>query len=287
MIKDIEKPDFNFFVGMDSDELEKSAKKTKDTGRYDKMIIQGVASDNSEDTDSETLEPKGFVLSRFLKMGFINWDHRSKDDPRFFIGEPIDAKVVNNKFLVKAKLYKENPIARNLWDSMIMLKAANSTRRAGFSIEGKALERDLQNPKRITKALITGLAATMNPKNGNSFADIVKGKYSDPIVKEYKYEGNEAANRGQITYLVDITNHETGIRYTIDKNLHLKVEKAMNSVNARPLIREDLERKLKVLPFGDVKAALVNIAKAKRDGRIKKSLFDEIKRNIDIYKKYI
>ncbi len=65
------------------------------------------------------------------------------------------------------------------------------------------------------------------------------------------------------------------------------VEKAMNSVNARPLIREDLERKLKVLPFGDVKAALVNVSKANREGKIKKSLFDEIKRNIDIYKKYL
>ena len=286
--------DFNFFVGVDSDYLEKSAKKTRETGRYDKMEISGVASDSSQDSDNEYLEPSGFDLSRFMTLGWINYDHRLRDDPKFAIGEPVEAKVINNKFFIKAKLFKENEVARSLWDTMIMLKKSGSKRRVGFSIEGRAIERDLQNPKIVRKALITGVAATLNPVNSNTYADIVKGKYSKPLIEEYKFEEEEElnksfteANGGKTEYLVDITNHETGIRYTIDKNLSLKVEKAISTTTAGPIIKEDLERKLKVLPFGVVKKSLINVAKAKNKGKISKSLFEEIKKNKDIYKKYM
>lgn len=282
---------FNFFVPLDEDFIEKASKK-KGEDRYKEMFLSGVASDSSVDAENETLEPKGYNLERFKKYGTINYDHKSRTNPKFIIGEPIESKVVNNKFIIKAKLYSHSPLARDVFDTILMLKASGSTRKLGWSVEGVATERDLQNPKRVTKALITGCAITPSPVNANSYADIVKGIQKNNF-QDYQYEvdelskSNEAANRGQITYLVDITNHETGIRYTIDKNLHLKVEKAMSTETAKPLIREDLERKLKVLPFGDVKAALVNVSKANRDGKIKKSLFDEIKRNIDIYKKYI
>lgn len=284
--------DFNFFLPINlGDDVLKSVKNKKGEARYKNMVVEGIASDMSEDFDEEILDPNGFELSRFLRYGWINYDHRAKDNPKFNVGEPISAKIINNKLHVKGKLFKGNSLSRDVFDTMIMLENSDTKRRMGWSIEGKALERDLQNPKRIKKALITNIALTPSPINHNTFANIVKGHYSSPIVENYEYDNlqksNEAANRGQITYLVDITNYETGIRYTIDKNLHLKVEKAISTETAEPLIREDLERKLKVLPFGDVKAALVNVSKANRDGKIKKSLFDEIKRNIDIYKKYL
>jgi hypothetical protein len=44
----------------------------------------------------------------------------------------------------------------------------------GFSIEGKAVERDPLNKQRVTKAKITGVAVTHMPKNAQTFADIVK-----------------------------------------------------------------------------------------------------------------
>lgn len=279
---------FNFFIPIESNELEKASKKTG-TARYENMVVQGVASDSSVDTDDEVLEPNGYQLDRFMKYGFINYDHRAKDNPKYFIGEPTEAKVKNDKFYVKGKLYKSNKIARDLWDTMIMLKNADSKRKVGWSIEGKALERDLQNPKRIKKALITGVALTLNPKNANSYADVVKGEQSEDFIN-YQYEiekSNKEANRGKITYLVDITDHSKGIRYTIDKDLHLKVEKAISTETAKPLIKEDLERKLKILPFGAVKKALVNVAKGKNNGKISDDLFNKVKWNKDIYKKYI
>ena len=287
-----QKADFNFFIGADSEELIKASNGKKEN-IYNNMLIQGVASDSSVDTDREVLEPNGFVLDRFIKLGFINYDHRGKDDPRYFIGEPVEAKVKNNKFIVKAKLYKDNPIARNLWDTMIMLKKSGSSRKVGFSIEGKALERDPQNQKRITKALITGLAATLNPKNGNSYADIVKGEYRKPLIDQYEYDvlksvdGNIKSNRGEITYLIDITDKETGIRYTVDKDLRIKVEKAISTETAAPLIKEDLENKLKKLPFGVVSKSLKNVILERNKGNVPDEIFKSIMDNMSIYKKFI
>lgn len=275
--------DFNFFVPIDDENIVKAKPKDGD-GKYDDLIIQGVASDNSEDTDNEMIEPGGIILDRFLTMGFLNYDHMAKSDPSYLIGEPISAKVVNGKLIVKGKLYGHNPLARSVYNTIKMLKKSGSTRKLGWSIEGKSLERSPMNPKRITKALLTGIAITPNPKNANSYADIVKGNYSQPLVEEYKFT---EANGGKTEYLIDITNKETGIRYTIDKNLNLKVEKAISTTTAQPIIREDLERKLKILPFGAVKKALVNVAKAKNKGKIPKTLFEEIEKNKDIYKKYM
>ena len=56
-----------------------------------------------------------------------------------------------------------------------------------MSIEGKALERDPMNPKRITKALITGLAITPTPVNANTSLDLVKGIQKDDYV-DLKFE---------------------------------------------------------------------------------------------------
>ena len=56
------------------------------------------------------------------------------------------------------------------------MKESGSTRKPGMSVEGKALERDKRNPKRVTKALITNIALTMTPVNTKTYLDIEKSK---------------------------------------------------------------------------------------------------------------
>lgn len=284
-------PDFNFFLPVGVDEqILKSAKNKKGEDRYNNMIIEGVASDLTVDSDSEILEPKGFELSRFLKYGWLNYDHRAKDNPKYNVGEPIDAKIKDNKLHVKGKLFKANKLSRDVFDTMLMLEASGSSRKMGWSIEGKALERDPGNPKRITKALITNIAITPHPKNHNTFANIVKGQYSEPLIEEYEYDKVEKAdaNGGKVEYLLDISDQDSGIRCTIDKDLKLKVEKAISAGgSAQVLIHEDLESKLKVLPFGQVRKSLVNVSKAFKQGKLPKDLFEKVKENKEIYKKYI
>ena len=72
--------------------------------------------------------------------------------------------------------------------------ASGTDRKPGFSVEGRALERDKNNPKKVTKALITNVAMTMTPVNANSFADIVKGVQTVDFVEDNKEEINNGSN---------------------------------------------------------------------------------------------
>lgn len=187
---------FNFFTEAD---FEKSSFNPLDypigdDRRYERMIFEGLASDASEDAEGESMEPNGFIIDRFLKHGLINLDHLTSRSPinksRFWIGAPISAKVENNKFYVKCQLWKKSPEARAFYDKALEMKESGTNRKPGFSIEGKALERDKSNPKKIKKALITNLAMTMTPVNANTFADIVKGVQTKDYV-DYEFESDK------------------------------------------------------------------------------------------------
>lgn len=179
---------FNFFTEADFLKSEAEQYPVGDDRRYEKMIFEGLASDNSEDSEGECMEPNGFVLDRFKKHGLVNLDHLPSRSPinksRFWIGTPLKAEVKNNKFYVKVQLWKKSPEARAFYDKAIEMIESGSNRKPGFSIEGRALERDPHNPKRVTKALITNIAMTMTPVNANSYADIVKGIQNQDFVGE-------------------------------------------------------------------------------------------------------
>lgn len=138
------------------------------------MFIKGVASTASKDDDGEILEPKGFDLSYFINRGHINWNHQANKDPLTIIGEPVEAKIEGNKMVVKGMLYTDNEMAQRVYKLGSILEKSGSMRRLGFSIEGSVLERDVINPKRITKAKIKHLAVALSPKNHDAVMEIVK-----------------------------------------------------------------------------------------------------------------
>lgn len=158
---------FNFWIP-----IQKAVKKTE---QEDEMILEGIASTSREDLDGEFLDPTGFDLSYFNESGLVNYHHQSTQSPNSIIGEPIESRITPEGLYVKVKLYKENPLAREVYESTKMLQNSSKKRRMGFSIEGQAQERDAKNPKRINRAKITGLAITFAPKNSDTFAEIVKG----------------------------------------------------------------------------------------------------------------
>lgn len=192
--------DFNFWVPLEDNQyLEKAAKTQKgEDKRYENMYLAGLASNNAKDSEGEVLEPSGYDLSRFLKYGFINFEHKSKNDPKFIIGEPVEGKVINDEFHVKGKLYRDSELARNLWDTVLMMKGSGATRKLGWSIEGRATERNPMDPKRITKALITGIALTFQPVNINSFAEICKGSQKEDFV-DYEYDNEVMLQKAEIS----------------------------------------------------------------------------------------
>ena len=104
------------------------------------MRISGVASTSDVDTDVEELDPNGFDLSYFKKQGFVNWNHNK--NPESIIGEPVEAKVTKDgKFYIEADLYPDSKLAQDTYELAKMLGKNSTSRKLGWSIEGKALER--------------------------------------------------------------------------------------------------------------------------------------------------
>lgn len=267
---------FNFFVDCEVGGECNLSKAKKSKGDYPKeLIIKGLASTNSKDSDGEELEPSGFELQRFLKSGFLNLEHKSKEDLKYIIGEPVKADIVNNELHIEGKLYKSNPIAVGVYDAIKMLSNEDTDRKIGLSIEGKALERDPFNEKRITKALITNCAITQSAKNQNTWTDIVKGEQSEDYV-DFKPNG------GQI-YLLDITRPD-GTKITVDKDFNIKVNKSMNTSSGSALIPESLGKKKKPKNLTDTFIKNLQIvSRGIEKGLIKSSDVDKVKKRIKYF----
>lgn len=254
---------FNFFVEID-EETENILKSVKDDSKkYDNMIVAGRATTSLEDRQGEVLHPKGFDFEDFLENGHINLEHFyiRKGDPLAIIGEPIEAHVKDNEFYVKGKLYKGNKNAEGLWDTLHIMKANNSTRKLGWSIEGNRLAVDPNNKKIITKAKINNIALTFNPQGRNLYADIAKGNQENDFVP-LAYDEKET---GGGEYLLRMENN--GNIITVKKDFSIDIKpKSMTTDSIRPLIPEGKGR----IPQWD------SFIKAINEGMVKKDKIVEI-----------
>jgi hypothetical protein len=173
----IEENKFNFWIPA---EIEKA----KDKKGNEIMRVKGVASTPDRDSEDEELIPMGFQLDRFLKTGQINWNHQSKSDPSKIIGEPEVAKITpKGELYIEGFLYPNSDLAKSVWKLAETLEKNSKTRKLGWSIEGRAIERDITNPKKITKALITGVAITPTPVNASTYLDLVKGEQKEDYIE--------------------------------------------------------------------------------------------------------
>lgn len=174
----------NFRFWLPLDKLEKAGKDGKK-----KLKVGGIASTNTKDLDGESLDPNGFDLSYFQNKGIVNWNHNKSPDA--VIGEPTDVKLTDKGLYVEAELYADNPLANSVYSLAETLQKSSKTRRLGFSIEGKATERDENDKTKVSKALITNIALTISPKNPDSIVNIVKGNFSELSEEElqpYNYD---------------------------------------------------------------------------------------------------
>lgn len=247
------KPDMNFFVPIT---FEKATSKKGEKV----MKISGVASTSDVDSEGEILDPMGFDLSRFLSGGFLNWNHQSKTiGAGAIIGEPTSAKVNSKGELeVTGILYNGHNLAESVYNLAETLERNGSKRRLGFSIEGKALERDIVNPKKITKALLTGLAVTHVPVNTHTYLDLVKGIQEEDFVDFDKYE-TLIEKSTDPKYIYEFENE--GKKFGICKDFTVEeikeIEKDMTTTNTSMLVPESLDKKLHNLePV--IKKAVIN-----------------------------
>lgn len=203
------------------------------------MLLGGIASTADEDSDGEFLDPKGFDIKPLIESGMVNWHHQAKTCPATIVGEPLKAEIKKEGLYIETKLYPSSQVARDIWELAKTLDKDSSTRRLGYSIEGKVLERKSENRnspdyKKITKAIITGVAITHQPKNPKTFANIIKGEIEDDFVEEDETKETTKLSKEKEKYY-----EETGMK-----------EKSLDTDSGRPLIKEDVDKKLKVTTFG-------------------------------------
>ena len=195
------------------------------------MLLGGIASTADEDSDGEFLDPKGFDIKPLLKSGLVNWHHQAKTNPGTIVGEPTKAEIRKEGLYIETQLYPHSQVACDIWELAKTLAKDSKTRRLGYSIEGRVVQRKSDDPtnpdyKKIVKAIITGVAITHQPKNPKTFANIIKGEIDDDLDNEEETE--------------DIKEKEV----TTDK------EEALDTETASALKRESVDDSLKVTTFG-------------------------------------
>lgn len=153
--------DFSFWTPVT---LSKSVK-----GKEDERRIGGVAATESPDIEGDTLLMKGLDVS-YLESGraVFNWNHGK--DPGDVVGEVDTVEKRNKELFVAGSLYKGIKKADEIYTLAKALET-QSSRRLGFSVEGKIQERD--NGK-IVKAWVKAIAITHEPVNQDTLATLMK-----------------------------------------------------------------------------------------------------------------
>jgi len=205
---------FRFFVPI---EIEKGKKENGE----ESLKLKGIASTSSEDTDGEILEQGGLVIDVLKERGHLTWNHQK--DPMSIIGYPTKAEVTKKGLYLEGELYKENPLAQQVYKLADIFAKNKNQRQLGWSIEGRALERDPVNEKRITKAEIYNVTITPLPKNADTFVEVMKGLNSD-IRPEY-----EIIEKSGKKFLIEAKDPETNEVATVDVDFNIDISKAMEA----------------------------------------------------------
>lgn len=194
--------DFNFWMPAQAVVVKGGEKGSDKTG---KRWIQGIASTSDCDLQNEVVSQSGIDFEYFLKHGYFNDDHQK--GPKYRVGEPTECKITKNGLWVKGFLHKEKEASDDIWEHMNSLAASGSTRKMGFSIEGKIRRR---NGNRIDKCWVQNIAITAAPINTKTYADIVKS-----LNAEMNIQREEEVSKG-LTYdeTVQYVQAETGLNNT-------------------------------------------------------------------------
>jgi len=187
------------------------------------MRIRGIASDDSKDRQGEYLDPRTMDLSDF---DTINWNHKGKDDPSAIIGEPDKSKVritPDNKLYVEGILYNNVPMAKSTYNLMNALQKSPSGKKLGMSVEGMVLERDPNNPNRITKSKITGVAICPVPVNGATWTELIQKGFTEDV--DLIYDAETLLLEEQLESIDKAISIETTTNAIDNEGVDRKIEK--------------------------------------------------------------
>jgi hypothetical protein len=142
----------------------------------EQWTIRGIASTGDSDLQGESIDQEGLDISLLQAgRGLFNFDHQR--GPENVVGQIEDAEFVMHEgkkaLHVEGYLFKEQPKAQAFRNILKSLKKGSGPR-VHMSIEGKILQRDHADNKRIKKARIDKVALTLDPVNPYTFAELCK-----------------------------------------------------------------------------------------------------------------
>lgn len=143
--------------------------------------IGGIVSCETKDRQNEVILQRGLDFNDFLRNGWFNDNHSKKTVD--ILGYPeLTQYVTKGSQMPDGRIAKadghwvegyllDTPEADKVWE---LGKALQKTsRRLGFSVEGKILKRSDQDKRVITKALVRNVAITNAPVNTDSRMEIL------------------------------------------------------------------------------------------------------------------
>lgn len=213
--------------------------KGKDKNGKNIVKFRGIASTGSEDADGEYLDPTGFDTSYFLSKGVLNWNHQSKKSPKAsFVGRPTGARITKGgDWEVDGEIFADLPMGREIIELQEGLAEYGMS--LGMSIEGQAVQRDPNNPKRVLKANITGLAITPTPKNSETTMELIKGMNLDSL-ESGDCEGSCGDDICSCGLEKSLSAYENSSKEEIDKAM------SVGSESGKALAKESLDDEVKV-----------------------------------------
>ena len=243
--------------------------KAKDAKGETIMRLGGIASTKDEDADGEFLDPTGFDTSFLQTNGVVNWHHGAKSNPETIIGEPSKVELNDKGLYLEVDLYPQSAMAKGVYKLAQVLEKNSKTRRLGFSIEGRALERgsnDKNHPayNQIKKAAITGVAITHMPKNPNTLAQIIKGEVDlseqeeviEKSIDQLTTELKDELTKAKLNFVDELLKAEEGTtdEEEEDEEGEEKVDKSLttDSPSGKALQREHVDGMKTVLTKGRV-----------------------------------
>lgn len=148
--------------------LLKSLPEEEDAEAY-KGYIGGVVSTEMVDFQGEKVMQKGLTWDYFLEHGWFNDNHDSS-----ILGYPTAVTPGDGETRVEGYLLLEKARAKDLYETAVALKKAGDERKLGYSIEGKIVERDKEDPSVVLRADVYRVALTEHPVNpGTSLEPLI------------------------------------------------------------------------------------------------------------------
>lgn len=235
---------------------------TKSGDEEPKRCVKGFGSTASEDKDLEKTIMHGMDYQPLKDDGFINYDHQRKilaNGVRvpMIIGFPTDVVMKSEGLWIEGQLLSGDPmlseqmrLANEMWELGIALKKAGGGRSLAYSIEGKVLE---QRGNKLVKTVANAVALTHKPVNSDCTVEVFMksklccGKCS-PDHPDYNPAHKCHSNNKQIQFTDGIPH----LVSAMEKALATDNSGPITTVRTSPLIRENIDRGLTSVLYGDV-----------------------------------